>query len=334
VIGTRFELRLGDPFESEVSRHAAANVPIGAPGRGIAKGNLHFLAALPRLDSTSTVDDLSEAVRALADSVAGTWSGPPAPAVQVLPERISVIELATSVPPDAIGVPIGIGGDNLAPVLLDFAAEPHFLIYGDTESGKSNLLRTIAGAVCRQLDPSRARVVVMDIRRSLLDVVPSSHLITFAHSTASVEQAAKDVREAMLQRLPGPQVTPAQLRDRSWWRGPELYLLVDDYDLLVGPGAAPLAPLLEVLAQSRDVGLHLVLARRSGGAGRAQFEPVLQRLRELDTPGIVLSGSPDEGPLVGGVAPRRQPPGRGILYQRRHGTRLVQTALADQSVTA
>ncbi len=36
----------------------------------------------------------------------------------------------------------------------------------------------------------------------------------------------------MQHRLPGPDVTPQQLRDRSWWTGPELYVLVDDYDLV------------------------------------------------------------------------------------------------------
>jgi S-DNA-T family DNA segregation ATPase FtsK/SpoIIIE len=123
-------------------------------------------------------------------------------------------------------------------------------------------------------------------------------------------------------------VTPEQLRDHSWWIGPELYLLVDDYDLLVGPTGSPLAPLLDVLPQSRDVGLHVILARASGGAGRALYEPVLQRMRELSTPGIVLSGSPEEGPLIGNVAPIRLVPGRGRLHHRRHGTRLVQTALS------
>src|SRR5262249_33387291 len=145
-------------------------------------------------------------------------------------------------------------------------------------------------------------------------------------SAPAAVSTIQDIREAMLQRTPGPDVTPEQLRDRSWWTGPELYLLVDDYDLLVGPSGSPLTPLLEVLPQARDLGLHLVLARASGGAGRAMYEPVLQRLRERGTPGIVLSGSPDEGPLIGDVKPMRLPPGRGRLHHRRHGMQLVQTA--------
>jgi S-DNA-T family DNA segregation ATPase FtsK/SpoIIIE len=69
-----------------------------------------------------------------------------------------------------------------------------------------------------------------------------------------------------------------------------------------------------------------VLARRSGGAGRALYEPVLRRLRELAASGLVMSGDPDEGPLVGPVRPEPLPPGRGRLVTRREGVRLVQLA--------
>jgi len=88
----------------------------------------------------------------------------------------------------------------------------------------------------------------------------------------------------------------------------------------------PLAPLLEFLPQAKDVGLHLVIARRCGGAARALFEPVIARLRELSTPGIVMNGSPDEGPLLGNVKPSPMPPGRGTLVTRKTGPKLVQIA--------
>ena len=50
--------------------------------------------------------------------------------------------------------------------------------------------------------------------------------------------------------------------------GPELYVVVDDYDLVVTPSGNPLQPLFNLLAQGRDVGLHVVLARRVLGARR------------------------------------------------------------------
>ena len=63
-----------------------------------------------------------------------------------------------------------------------------------------------------------------------------------------------------------------------------------------------------------------------GGAGRAQYEPIVQRLRELSTAGLVMAGSPDEGQLVGAVRPGPLPAGRGRLVTRREGVRLVQLA--------
>jgi len=84
---------------------------------------------------------------------------------------------------------------------------------------------------------------------------------------------------------------------------------------------------VDLLAHGRDIGLHLVVARAMGGASRSGFEPLLRRLREMGSPGLMLSGSPDEGPVLGGKArPQPQPAGRGILVSRRLGTQTVQTA--------
>ena len=49
-------------------------------------------------------------------------------------------------------------------------------------------------------------------------------------------------------------------------------------------------------------------------------------------PGFLLSGSPDEGPLVGNQRPRPAPPGRGLLVSRDRGAQLVQTAWTDPSL--
>ena len=91
-------------------------------------------------------------------------------------------------------------------------------------------------------------------------------------------------------------------------------MLVDDYDLVAGAPRPTRSPsLLDLLPQARDVGLHLVVARRTGGASRAVFEPVLAApARARPRPGIVMSGSRDEGVLLGTVRPGPQPPGRGL----------------------
>ena len=122
------------------------------------------------------------------------------------------------------------------------------------------------------------------------------------------------------------EVTQEQLRTRSWWNGPEIYVVVDDYDLVATGSGNPLSPLVDLLAQAKDVGLHLIVTRRSGGASRALYDPVIARLRDLASTGLVMSGSRDEGALIGTVKPSQMPPGRGTLVNRKLGLHLMQLA--------
>jgi S-DNA-T family DNA segregation ATPase FtsK/SpoIIIE len=72
--------------------------------------------------------------------------------------------------------------------------------------------------------------------------------------------------------------------------------------------------------------MHLVVARRSSGAARAMFEPLLAGLRDVGCMALVMSGSPDEGVTIGSVRQSAMPPGRGTLITRRGRAQLVQVA--------
>ncbi|GAA0479117.1 type VII secretion protein EccC [Actinoplanes capillaceus] len=323
VFGTRVELRLGEPADSVINRREAVNVPEQAPGRGLTPDGFHFLAALPRVDREQRVEDLSDAVGEYVKTATEHWSGPPAPPVRLLPPQLPFEAL-----PPAAGalVPIGIAEADLQPVHLDFDAEPHALLFGDVESGKSSFLRSLARSIAAANDPSQARLLLVDLRRSLLGCVDAGHTIGYGTSHQVTADLINQVAVAMRERLPGPDVTPEMLNDRSWWKGPQLYVLVDDYDLVAGAATNPLLPLLEFLPQARDIGLHLILTRRIGGAARAMFDPVIGRLRELATPGLMMSGPREEGPLFGTIKPQILPPGRAWMVTRKQGSRLVQLA--------
>ncbi|HEY7175712.1 MAG TPA: type VII secretion protein EccCb, partial [Micromonosporaceae bacterium] len=330
LLGSRLELRLGDPTDSQTSRKVASDVPERAPGRGITTEGLHFLAASPTIAGLGT-DELVTAIRA-------EWRGPGAPAVRELPAIVPYEQLDITLTEDgparpaSLSLPIGISETDLRPVHVDFAADPHFVVFGDSGCGKSAFLRSLAVSITRRFRPEQARFLVLDYRRSMLGEIDTDHLIGYATTSGQAIELMHSVAAYMADRLPGPDVTPAQLRTRSWWSGPECFVLVDDYDLIATGAANPLTPLLEYLPQARDVGLHLVVARRCGGAARAMFEPTLARLKELATPGLVMSGDRDEGAILGQVRPQPMPPGRGTLVSRRDGARLVQVAfkpLAD-----
>ncbi len=214
---------------------------------------------------------------------------------------------------------------------LDFVAEPHFVVMGANECGKSNLLDLIVRRVSTRLTPEEARIVVLDYRRSLLDSVPGSHLLGYAASSSPAEKLMADVSAALRKRLPGPDVRPEELRSRSWWTGPDLYVVVDDYELVATSTGNPLAAIADLIPQAADVGLHVVLARGFGGAGRAMYDPVIQRIRDMGNPGLIMSGSRDEGALWSGVRGEPMPAGRGQFISRRHGARLVQTAVGQRA---
>jgi S-DNA-T family DNA segregation ATPase FtsK/SpoIIIE len=326
LCGTRLELRLGEPGDSEVDRRRAAAVP-ARPGHGLSPDGAPMVLAAPRL--ADAPDGPGGGPAALVAAIAAAWPGPGFPAVRRLPDRLDHDRLPPA-PPGTDGIPLGVDEERLELVAMDAAAEPHLLCFADAESGKTTLLRLLARGVVEGHRPDEARVVVVDHRRTLLGAVPESHLVSCTSTPEATAGAVREVAASLRRRLPGPGVTARQLRERSWWSGPDVYVLVDDYDLVVpapGSGAAhPLLPLLEFLPQAKDVGLHLVVTRRCGGAGRALFDPVLGRLRELAVPTLVMSGSPDEGVLVASLRPSAQPPGRGTLVDRRHGARRVQLA--------
>ena len=329
AINTRVELRLGDPMESDIDRRVAANVPAGTPGRGLTKAKLHFLAALPRIDGVESAADLADGVAKTVSAIADGWHGPAAPKLRMLPTMVDVRELPPVTARPGQVVPLGVDETKLEPVYLDFNADPHFLMFGEGESGKTSVLRTIIKGISEAYTPQQARMLVVDYRRTLLGQIPDSHLLSYCAAQQGVVKDLGEIKPYLVSRQPGPDVTQEQLRNRSWWTGPEIFVIVDDYDLVATQGNNPLMPLSEFIPMARDLGLHVIISRASGGASRALFEPLIQRLRESRQPGLMLSGEREEGQLIGQVRPSQQPPGRGTLVSRKHGTTLVQTAYSQ-----
>jgi S-DNA-T family DNA segregation ATPase FtsK/SpoIIIE len=333
-IGGRLELRLNDPTESAVDRRAQATLPAGVPGRGLdADGHL-VQVALPRIDGRPGRDDLTAATEEAVVAVAGLWRGAgAAEPVRVLPALFSVDLLPRPGEDGEPGVPVGVAEPALAPFHLDLLGdEPHLVVWGDGGSGKTSLLRTYLGGLCARHRPDQVSVLLVDYRMRLREVVPRSHLFADAPAAPAAHEAVLRLRRLAETRMPTADLEARELRSRSWWSGPDVVVVVDDYDLVSTPGGNPLLPLVDVLAQGRDLGVHLVVARRVGGAARALFEPPLQRLRELGAPGIILSGERQEGQLVGPYSASPLPPGRGVSVRRGQRPALVQIALLPEDL--
>jgi S-DNA-T family DNA segregation ATPase FtsK/SpoIIIE len=326
LIGTRLELRLGDPADSEIDRKAAINVSTGMPGRGLSPRRLQMLTALPRIDANPDVTSLAAGVDDLISKVSVAWTGPAGPKLRLLPEMMTLDELRTIAPADSKQILLGIDEANLAPFGIDPVTEPHLYLYGDAGSGKSSMLRGYAEEIMRLYEPGKAKIFVVDYRRALLGQIPDTYLGAYFSAHDQAQSGVTELAAFFQSRMPGPDVTAEQLRNRTWWTGAEGFVLIDDYDLVATSQGNPIASLAPLLAQASDLGLHVVLTRRTGGASRAAYDPIIQRMTDLGTTGILLSGNPDEGQLIGKVKPRDAVPGRAQIVSRDLGLLSAQLA--------
>ncbi|UUZ60916.1 FtsK/SpoIIIE domain-containing protein [Nocardioides sp. B-3] len=189
---------------------------------------------MPRVDSDGDSATLGEGVDHLIDRANAARKGAPGPKLRLLPELVTLDKIrddAVRRKIDEKRILIGINEKELAPVAIDVNAEPHLLIYGDGQSGKSALLRNYVKEVMRTRTPKEAQIVIVDYRRSLLGEVPDEYLLNYLTSATRATPTLKDIAAYLESRIPGPDVTPDQLRNRSWWTGAEVFVVVDDYDL-------------------------------------------------------------------------------------------------------
>ncbi|MGQ4516499.1 type VII secretion protein EccCa [Streptomyces sp. DW26H14] len=326
LFGTKLELRLGDAMESEFGSKLAKSVPPQA-GRGLTKSRFHFMGALPRLDSFSGAEGLTEATKAAVAEIDAFWTGAPAPGVRLLPVRLPLDRLPR--PEGDLRVCLGWDEQRLSPVWHDFATAPHLMVFGDAETGKTNVLRVVIDAITRRYRPEEARILLADTRRDLLAVVPEEYRVGFAVDGEALTSLVDSAAVSVGKRIPGPDIAPERLPRRDWWGGPRLFILLDDYDLYGGGSLSnsPLNALGPMLVHSANIGLHMVISRSTSGASRVMMDPVLRRMWELGSPALLHSYPKEEGKFIGEARPRTLPPGRAQLVTRR-GVRLMQVGHA------
>lgn len=332
AFGTRVELRLNDPGDSSINRRLAETLAADEPGRVLTSGKLFAHTALPRIDSLASADDLGAAAEQAVRSVRSAWSGEQAPPVRVLPARLSPRRLP-SAEDEPRRVPIGLDQGALEPVLLDlFRHDQHLVVFGDSECGKTNLLRLVARGLMARYDDEELVFAVMDPRRGLHSLVPEEYRGGYAHNAKLAFGLAGVIAGELEKRMPDDTVAPEVLAaGGAAPTGPRIVVLVDDYDVLASAGQQPLEPFLPYLPSAPDIGLHFVLTRRVAGASRSLYEPFLMTLRESGTAALVMTGDRTEGQLFPGVHAAARPAGRGTFVRRGQPNRLVQTALDDGS---
>ena len=287
-----------------------------------------------------TPGDIS--AQSIAEHAVRSPTGAAAPRLHPLPALIPLHALLTSTggpsepsagtpspsprrPGRLLPVPVALHDHRLEVVRLDLAAAPHLLIFGDPGSGRTAALRCIATALMARHAADDLRLVVVDYRSTLSDLAAAAHCDAHVSTAAAATGAADRLRSALDQRRQHAAARPPSTAHRPTLQGPHHLLVVDDYDL-VAAGRNPLDPVLDLVAHGRDVGLHVLLARPVSGSARGAFEPFYQRVRESGATGLILSGDPREGSLLGARTATHLPPGRAHLVTRNGRGGLVQLA--------
>lgn len=335
-IGTRLELRLNDPIESELGRVTASALPIDAPGRGANRDKLFFQVALPVLSNVTLARDklnnsIQQALTTLVQRTRLSWQGESAPSIYILPALIRYEDLPS--PQKSSGVPLGLEEFRLSPFYVNLISQgPHFMVLGDRECGKTSLLRAWMRGIEQAYTPQEAAFAIVDLRRRLLDFTESKHLLAYAYNSLTLTTCVGNLKTDLERRTQKSTDLPlSELRNAPAWSGRHFFLFVDDYETLLSASGNPLLPLAEYLFSARDIGFHLVLVHSVGGFNRVSYEPIFQRLREMGSAGLILSGDPSEGRLLHAVAATSLPPGRAYFVQPKHPPTLVQTALARET---
>ncbi len=310
AFGSRLELRLQDPYESEIDRKAAARLPADVPGRVVLPGGLVGQLALPAVHAAAAGPELAAATGLDPALVrqAGRGSSSKAAPVRLLPARLPLPPQCERGP----GLLLGVAESGLAQQYLTPRDGRHLLVLGDAGSGRTSVL----GAAIRQHLEAGSRVHLIDPRGTSGGLRPE--VASYTTSAAGAETLAG----ALGGGAPG--------HDRPGSRSsPGPVVVVDDYDLLARGLASPLAALADLLDAPAPPaqGVTLVLARRVGGFARACFDPLLQRLLELSACSLLLDGDPAEGPVLGSVRPQPLPPGRALLVRRGRPPVLVQAVV-------
>ncbi|MGA5046198.1 type VII secretion protein EccCa [Streptomyces arboris] len=328
--GTRVELRLNDPSESSIDRKLAETLSPDEPGRVLTDGKLFAQVALPRTDGVADTADLGAVLERTARSVRATWSGEVAQPVRVLPHILEPHSLPGPAA-EPTRVPIGLDQSALAPVLLDlFQHDQHLLVLGDSECGKTNLLRTVAHGLIDRYGEDELVFAVMDPRRSLRGAVPEEFNGGYAYNPKLCMGLSMGIATELEKRLPDENARLEDLEPGNWGKGPRIVVLVDDYDVLTTAGQSPLAAFLPYIPSAVDIGLHFVLTRRVAGASRGMYEPLVQGLRESGASALLMAGDRSEGQLFPGVYASQQAPGRGVFIRRGQPNRLIQTVYAPR----
>ena len=343
--GSRVELRLLPIEDSALVRPRQANAVPWRAGRGMVAQNyvrsgvdavgLHTLIARPaEAGSPARVFESDRLAAAVAQRTGPHHRARP---VRRLPERVRLETLRTAVSADrregigAGGIAWALSDLDLLPVYWNFDESPHFIATGLTGCGRTTLAATVMAEISRVYAPGgstaaeaagnagqedtrpSAQVWLVDPRRVLLTRLGPKYVARFAYTVDALASMIDDLVTLLGKREPLSSQPAQQKTARSWW-GSEIFLIIDDIHRLQSSSDSPLARVAAWVSRATDVGLHVLCTSASKGwSEQVVGDPMLRALVDADTPTVLMSADPIDGPVRGTIRGGPLPVGRGLL---------------------
>ncbi len=307
VIDNRLVLRLADRTDFSLIGLAARSIPATMPpGRGYwANGLLETQMCVLPTDPSGSANPSGSAdpsgsaqLAAIAAIAAAATIREGAVPVSLRPRRVDPVPTQISLtqiastrdnapPPGSALVTLGVGGDELRPIIADLLATgPGFVISGPPRSGRSTALATIAA----NLRSTGWRVLAITPRPSPLREFVDQHF----------DPADPDIEAAMFSDPSAPGHRP-------------LAVLVDDAELVTD---SPAANALDRFARhARDAGNLIVIGGTTEDLAIG-FRGFIVDTRRSRSGVLLTPRGPLDGELLGVRLPRgtggTAPPGRGL----------------------
>ena len=257
--------------------------------------------------------------------------------------------------------PVGVRTDTYQLELLAQLDDPqqNLVVYGEKRSGRTNALRMVMASVMRQFTPDQASIIVIDPLRQLLgdrDGLLGSGFVAPAEFTeddngarvrvappgyviedSDIADVVAELVELMRSRMPSDETTGEQLRDRTFFSGREVYVVVDNVNALLRgtaspfDGTSPESSVTALAERGQDLGVHFIVAddlRFADHVGSSRFIGALRdKMRapilQLSAPASAMSPVPGAHHLK----PSSRRAGRGRLIIDADTYSEVQTPL-------
>ncbi|MEB3023078.1 MULTISPECIES: FtsK/SpoIIIE domain-containing protein [Mycolicibacter] len=370
--GTTIHLAVEDVNESFLvgrTKMMVRDLPADQPGRFVDPSReLQARVAVPQLTPVDIADvadgQVSNYSTGIADYVAELNSRYPEPEVRAEPisavppvidyeafweQHIQAGDVTIPAASDRRPVldrrlPLAISTTDLQLITVPDHLSPHLLAVGATGSGRTSLLRALINSITRTFTAEEAQIVIFEPRCELVaeqeKLGEAGYLMAYADKNSLPDAIAK-IKEAIAPRFPsleqGEKLSAEAVRNRSWYTGPEVFVLIDNVLSFTGGGfsaSSPFDPMLELMDRD-DVGLHVYATGDANGFGGMRLtNKVYKALGEASAATVMLSGPAAEGTIWAGTGVKfaHRPPGRALLVTNDRLPRDIQVPWVESGL--